>query len=86
MATHPVFLLGKSHGQRSLVGYCPWGHQRVRHNIATKQQTNKSSEKKSVFVLCCLSGEFRSILYCGIAGHSPQHQLLDPVQCPQFGP
>ena len=21
----PVFLPGKSHGQRSLVGYCPWG-------------------------------------------------------------
>jgi len=22
----PVFLLGKSHGQSSLVGYSPWGH------------------------------------------------------------
>ena len=22
----PAFLLGKSHGQRSLVGYSPWGH------------------------------------------------------------
>ena len=22
----PVFLLGKFHGQRSLVGYSPWGH------------------------------------------------------------
>ena len=22
----PVFLLGKSHGRWSLVGYCPWGH------------------------------------------------------------
>ena len=21
----PVFLPGKSHGRRSLVGYCPWG-------------------------------------------------------------
>ena len=26
-----VFLPGESHGQRSLVGYSPWGH-RVRHN------------------------------------------------------
>ena len=26
----PVFLLGKSHGQRNLVGYSPWGH-RVGH-------------------------------------------------------
>ena len=22
----PVFLPGKSHEQRSLAGYCPWGH------------------------------------------------------------
>ena len=22
----PIFLPGKSHGQRSLVGYSPWGH------------------------------------------------------------
>ena len=27
--TTPVFLPGKSHGQRSLVGYSPWGHKRV---------------------------------------------------------
>ena len=26
MATHPVFLPGESHGQRSLVGYSSWGH------------------------------------------------------------
>ena len=26
MATIPVFLPGKSHGQGSLVGYSPWGH------------------------------------------------------------
>ena len=25
MATSPVFLPGKSHGQRSLAGYSPWG-------------------------------------------------------------
>ena len=25
MATTPVFLPGKFHGQRSLVGYSPWG-------------------------------------------------------------
>ena len=34
----PVFLPGKSHGQRSLVGCSPWGHKRVGHNLATKQQ------------------------------------------------
>ena len=25
----PVFLPGEFHGQRSLVGYSPWGHRRV---------------------------------------------------------
>ena len=34
----PVFLPRKSHGQRSLVSYSPWGHKRVRHNLDTKQQ------------------------------------------------
>ena len=24
--SNPVFLPGKFHGQRSLTGYCPWGH------------------------------------------------------------
>ena len=28
----PVFLPGKSHGQRTLAGYSPWGSQRVGHN------------------------------------------------------
>ena len=26
MITHSRFLPGASHGQRSLVGYCAWGH------------------------------------------------------------
>ena len=34
----PVFLPGKSHGQRSLAGYSPRGHKRVGHNLATKHK------------------------------------------------
>ena len=34
----PVFLPGKSHRERSLKGYIPWGHKRVRHDLMTKQQ------------------------------------------------
>ena len=26
MATHSSILAGKSHGQRNLAGYSPWGH------------------------------------------------------------
>ena len=32
-----VFLPGKAHGQRSLVGYSPWGCKSVGHDLATKQ-------------------------------------------------
>ena len=34
----PVFLPGKSHGQRSQADYSPWVPKWVRHNLATKQQ------------------------------------------------
>ena len=37
----PVFLPGKSHGQRNLVGYSPWGCKRVGHDLGTKQQQNR---------------------------------------------
>ena len=43
MAAHSVFLLGQSHGERSLVGYSPWGRQRTRHALVTKQQRKCSS-------------------------------------------
>ena len=32
----PVFLPKKSHGQRILAGYSPWGHKQVRHDLVTK--------------------------------------------------
>ena len=34
----PIFLPGKSHGQRSLAGYSPWCCKRIGHDLATKQQ------------------------------------------------
>ena len=34
--TLQYFCLGTSHGQRSLVGYRPWGCKRVGHDLATK--------------------------------------------------
>ena len=46
-----VFLPGKSHGQRSLVGYSPWGHKRVEHDLMTEQRsirgTKNIKKKKS---------------------------------------
>jgi len=35
METHtPVFLPGESNGQRSLVGYSPWGHKQSGHSVS----------------------------------------------------
>ena len=39
----PGYLPGKSHGQRSLAGYSPWNHKRVREDLATEQQQQKCS-------------------------------------------
>ena len=45
-----VFLPGKSHGQRSLAAYSPWGHKRVSHDLATEQQQNH----KYIFTFDCI--------------------------------
>ena len=37
----PVFLPGKSHGQRNLVSYSPWGCKRAGHDLGTKQQNRQ---------------------------------------------
>ena len=36
----PVFLPGKSHGQRSLAGYSPWGHKESDTTEQSAQQTS----------------------------------------------
>ena len=36
----PVFVPGKSHGQRRQVDYSPWGHKRVAYNLAAKQEVD----------------------------------------------
>ena len=38
MATHSRITAWRIPWKRSLVGYSPWGHRRVRHDLATEQQ------------------------------------------------
>ena len=38
----PVFLLGESHGQRSLAGYSPWGHKESDTSSSTPVEKVKS--------------------------------------------
>ena len=40
IVTTLAFLPGKSHGQRSLVCYSPWGHKNVSRDLVTNQPTN----------------------------------------------
>ena len=41
----PIFLPGKSHGQRSLAGYSPWGREELDMTETKQQQQGKSSTK-----------------------------------------
>ena len=47
---HSIFLPGKSHAQGSLAGYNPWGHKRIRQDLATKQLQHYTPDK--VFCFC----------------------------------
>ena len=42
MAPTPVFLPGEFHGQKSPVGYSPWGHKRVGQDLATTTTTKNN--------------------------------------------
>ena len=45
MATHSVFLPGKSHGQKSLVGYSPWGCKELNTTESTASTKGKHKVK-----------------------------------------
>ena len=44
----PVFLPEKSHGQRGLMGYSPWCHKRVGHDLATTHKHTHDSMPNTV--------------------------------------
>ena len=52
MATHSSVLAGKSHGQRSLVGYIPWGHKEpdMTERLSTYSLIASSCDNYSVIV------------------------------------
>ena len=59
----PVFLPGKSHGQRSLVGYSLWGC-RVRYNWATGHTyTHTHTHTIYIYTHICRSHMQRNIVY-----------------------
>ena len=53
----PVFLPGESYGQRSLVGYSPWGHKEL-DTTERLHFTHLSNLKQIFFLKCCLPFDF----------------------------
>ena len=67
----PVFLPGKSHEQRSLVGYSPLCHKRDVHNSVTKQQeqlVTVSSLEQSFTQLLCNTDYSENLADTGMTG------------------
>ena len=56
----PVFLPGKSHGQRSLAGYSPWGH----------KESDMTEHAQGFFCLSVFYILDRQIVYFQLIGHS----------------
>ena len=47
----PLFLRGKSHGQRSVVGCSPWGPKRVGEDLESKQQQDSVLKLGTYFLV-----------------------------------
>ena len=66
----PVFLPGKSHGRRSLVGYSPWGR--------------KESDKTEA-ILHTRTASIRDLLHGSVVKNSPAMQELQKMQFQSLG-
>ena len=63
----PVFMPGKSHEQRSLMGSSPQGHKRVGHDLATKQQQQQGLFRIVESKLLLLASTYRAILQTSLS-------------------
>ena len=69
-----VFLSGKSHEQKSLASYSPWGCKRVRHDWATQRQQINVRQTDCTFSSLLLYSRF-SLAICFI--HSSVYMSID---------
>ena len=53
-ASRSSILAWEMHGQRSLAGYSPWSHKKVRHKLTTKQQQYVSLVKEFLKICTCI--------------------------------
>jgi len=74
----PVFLRGKSHGQRTLAGYGPWGHKRVGRGLSTKQQQQVENHKVMKKVTVSSSVMSNSLGSHGLLAHQAPLSMNSP--------
>ena len=76
MATTPIFLPGKSHGQRSLVGYSPRGHkesdttEQLNTHTHTHTHTHELHLRVYLWCLCKLPHLYTYVIYCFLTASS----------------
>ena len=84
-----MFLPGKFHGQRSLVGCSPWGH-RVGQDWVTNTQSNKNNAVEPIvnklwFIIVLVTQLCQTLcnpMNCSMPGFPVLHYLLEFAQTP----
>ena len=81
----PVFLPGKSHGQKRLVGYCPWGFKELDRTEWLNNNDKNSVSSWITFhfsplvLFLCVSVRL-TLMDCSTPGFSALHCLLELAQ------
>ena len=73
----------RSHGQKSLMGYSPWSHKRIRHGLATKQQYIHTTKYCCCCCFCSVSQSCLTLcdpMDCSTPGFSILHYLPEFAQ------
>ena len=84
MTAHSSILAWRSHGQRCLVAYNPWGRKRVGHDLATEHQDVLSQDieysslcytRPCCFYICALISKFFIIFQYEVFSNFPYFSL-----------
>ena len=70
----PVFLPGESHGQRSLVGYSPWGSKDSDMTESHTHTHTHKGERRNICVFCAMSLLFLLLIH-GFTAHEDNNQF-----------
>ena len=84
----PVFLPGKSHGQRSLGGLQSMGLQRVTQDLVTPQHLYYSTHEDNYICVCVCASTCVYVCVCLVLSDSLQPHGLQPARllCPWDSP